>query len=240
MRKLQFALFTLGFALVAIPASATISYSSCSSGCGSTSGSYATLPSESGASGLTFSSEITFSSGGLSGSPALYTDSTTGTVFNAFSNSTAESLWVTGTALVNSDGGSHGSIQLVLPANTYAIAMSVGTNSSSQPWFALVSSPSNLNGGAEQYQLVVPSSSSPQFFGIVSSTPIASLFVWDASGSGASNIQSFEIGQEAPTPESATSLMIGSGLIGLYAWRRRGLSAIRRPLALFRSRASRA
>jgi hypothetical protein len=151
MRKLQFALFTLGFALVAIPASATISYSSCSSGCGSTSGSYATLPSESGASGLSFSGQIDFVSGGLSGSPAFYTDSTTGLVFNGYNMTTADALEVSGTELVQTIGSTNTSIELVLPANTFALGMVVGASASASPWVELVSSPSDLNTGANAH-----------------------------------------------------------------------------------------
>ncbi len=220
MRRLRFILSMLGFAIAAIPASATITYTSCSSGCSSTSGSYATLPTEAGATGLAFTSTMTFVSGGLSGSPALYTDSTTGTVFNGFSNTSADSLSESGSALAQSVSGTGASIQLVLPADTYALGMVLGANLFSSPWIELVTSPSDLNTGANaQYQMFIPGAST-QFFGIVSDTAITSIFVWNSGGGGILNLQSFELGQESPVPEAGTFLTMGGGLLGLYFCRR--------------------
>jgi hypothetical protein len=221
MRRLRFTLAILGFAM-AVPASATITYTSCSSGCGSTSGGYASLPTQTGATGLAFSSTITFVSAGMSGTPAFYTDSTTGTVMNGFSNTTADALSETGTTLAQSVSGTGASIQIVLPADTYALGMVVGANLFSSPWVELVSSPSGLNtGAAAQYQMFITGGTS-QFFGIVSDVPITSIFVWNSGGGGILNLQSFEIGQDegSPTPEAATFFSMGSGLLGLYFWRR--------------------
>ena len=246
MRQLRFTLFILGFALVAIPASATITY--CSSGCNVTGSSYASMPSTNGNGGLSYSSLITFASGNLGGSPAIYTDPTTGGVFYGYyggSNTTPDSLAVSGSQLVQTNGGQNTSVELVLPANTYAIAMVVGESAFTQPFIELVSSPSNLNTTTNDlFQLTISNSSSPQFFGIVSDTPISSVFVWNGAPGGTLNIQSFEMGQESgggsATPEAATFFTMGGGLIGLYFLRRRRFDAILRPLGLLRPRASHA
>lgn len=231
MRTERFIHFILGLALAAIPASATIDYSSCNSGCGATNGTYAAMPTETGASGLTFSSQLTFGSGGLSGSTAIYTDSTTGVVFLGYNGTTQDSLTTSGTTLAQTNSGSGYSIELTLPANTYAVAMMIGASSFADPWVELVSSPSDLNTTTNaQYMMVIPNSSSPQFFGIVadpSGSPLTNIFVWNSGTGGTLNIQSFEIGTESGggnqsgTPEPSTLLLMGGGFAGLYFMRRR-------------------
>jgi hypothetical protein len=227
MQKQRLVLFILGLGLATVPASATIAYSSCTSGCSDTSGSYATLPTEPGTTNLTFSSQFTFSTG-LSGNPATYTELTTGTTFNGFNGSTQSSLTVTGSNLVQTLGGTGTSIQIALPANTYALAFVVGANSGLSPWIELVNSPGDLNLGANaQYQEVIPDSLHPQFVAIVSDTAIASVFVWDSGGSGVLNLQSFEIGTESgdigtgDVPEPSTLFTLGGGFLGLFFWHRR-------------------
>jgi PEP-CTERM motif len=229
MRNYRVIAFILGLGLIAIPASATITYTSCTSGCTDNSGTYAALPTEPGASGLTFSSPFTFSTG-LSGSPATYAELTTGTTFNGFNGNTQDSLTVTGSNLVQTIGGTGTSIQIVLPAATYAVAFVVGTNAFLQPWIELVNTTSDLNTGANaQYQSVIPGSSSPQFVALVSDSPITSVFIWDGGGSGVLNLQSFEIGTSAgdtgtggngDVPEPSTLFTLGGGVVGLFFWHR--------------------
>lgn len=230
MRTERFIHFILGLALAAIPAFATIDYSSCNSGCGATNGTYSAMPSEPGASGLTFSSQITFGAGGLSGSPVMYTDSTTGVVFLGYNGTTQDSLTTSGTTLAQTGSGSGYSIELTLPSNTYAVAMMIDASTFADPWVELVSSPSSLNTGSNaQYMMVIPNSSSPQFFGIVADTggsPLTHLFVWNSGTGGTLSIQSFEIGtqssggSQSDTPEPSTLLLLGCGFAGLYLARR--------------------
>jgi hypothetical protein len=98
----------------------------------------------------------------------------------------------------------------------------VGANSFASPWIEFVTSASGLSSGLEQYQLIIPNSSSPQFFGVICDAPITSLFVWNSGGSGGINLQSFELGEEAgaSAPEAATFFTMGVGLLGLYFLRR--------------------
>jgi PEP-CTERM motif len=219
----------LGLTLAAIPVCATISYSVCDNGCGASGGTYSAWQSQFGTSGqsLSGSTLLTFAGANLSGSTALYTDPTTGTAFYGYNNTTLDSLNVSGTQLTQTISGTGSSIQIALPANTYAIAIVMGAASFANPWVELVSSPSDLNTSTNaQYQAFITSSSSPTFFGIVSDAPLTSLFVWNSGFGGTLNIQSFEIattsgGSVDPTPEPSSFLLMGGGLAGFLAFRRR-------------------
>ena len=221
-------LFTLGFALAAIPASATITYTSCTAvgagnACTETTGSYAALPTETGASGLTFSSLVTFSSTYVSS--GIYTDLTTGVVFTNYIGSGVD----TG-AIVNSGGyleqgtdGTNTGFQITLPANTYAIGLVVGACSSFFSCGTLAFNSATMGVGTQSthgtnYAMTLTNSGT-QFFAIVSDAPIASLFFASGSNNTWLGLKNFEIGTEAPggaTPELATSALIGGGLVGLY------------------------
>ena len=66
VRVIPKVILLLALAALARPAFATISYTSCTSGCGSTSGTYAVWQTASGSAGLTFSmSPATFAGGNL-------------------------------------------------------------------------------------------------------------------------------------------------------------------------------
>src|SRR5579871_5950124 len=81
-------------AALARPAHATISYTSCSSGCGSSSGTYAVWQTASGSAGLTFSmSPATFAGSDLVS--GVYTDPT-GTVFTGYNGANPASLNLNG------------------------------------------------------------------------------------------------------------------------------------------------
>jgi hypothetical protein len=188
------------------------------------------MPSSNDNGGLTYTSGAAFTSLNLSGTPAIYTDPTTGVVFDAFNGSTLDSLAVSGSNLTQTVSGSGTSVEAALPANTYAIAMVVGASAFSNTFIELVSSPSSLNTGSNDlFQLYIAGGTS-QFFGIVSDAPIASVFVWNEGSAGATlNVQSFEVGDESgsgggsgATPEPTTSALIGGGLVGIYFLRRRG------------------
>ena len=167
------AILILALAMFSMPARATIQYSYCSSGCASTGGSFASWQTATGSAGLTFSmSPLTFAPGGLSG--GIFTD-TTGAVFTGYSNATtANSLTLNGTALAQTANGANSGIEVALPANTYAVAFMLVTVS------GFGSQQIVLNGRdvfSTNYSISVPNASSPQFFGILSDTPIASIFV---------------------------------------------------------------
>ncbi len=231
MRKLRFTLSMLGLALAAIPASATISYTSCSSGCSSTSGSYATMPSELGATGLAFSSPITFVSAGLQAT-GVYIDTGigtggTGTVFTNYSSggSVDALTHLNNGYLIQSSYGTNTGFEIDLPANTYAFAMYAAACSSTCSGFPFGSATVGVgteSSHGSSYNLTFPTGGPAQFFGIVSDTPITSIFLSSTYNNAYLSLSSFEIGQDlgSPAPEAATFFTMGAGLIGLYFLRR--------------------
>jgi hypothetical protein len=212
-------IFLLGLAAVAQPASATISYTSCSSGCGSSTGTYALWQNGSGSAGLTFSmSPATFSGGNLVS--GVYNDPT-GTVLTGY-NGVPNNLVLSGTALLQTVGGGGSGIEIALPANTYAFAMEITTPAGSvftNPWVAI----GDHNLGATNYDIIIPSGGNVQFFGIISDTPLTQLFVGSLSGGSPLQINDFELGQSTPTPEGSSAALIGGGLVLVGILRRRGI-----------------
>jgi hypothetical protein len=218
----------LTLAGLAAPAHATLTY--CNSGCGNSNSGVTFSSFGTAAAGLgdTMSSPITFVSGGLDGS-GVYTDAGTGTVFTGFNGTTAEALILSGTSLAQTGSSGNGgntngrSIQIALPANTYAFAMFVSSTAGfAGPWVELVSSPSNFNNGNANYNLTIANSGDSQFFGIISNTAISSIFIGDLQASQSPiRIQSFEEGGPASTPEVSTFLLIGTGLALMRFLRRR-------------------
>jgi hypothetical protein len=215
---------------LAAPAHASITYSSCNSGCSNsnTGVTFTTFGTTASGFGDTMSSPITFVSGGLSGTPAIYVDGGTLTEFDGFNGTTPNAVTVTGTTLAQTSGSGPGatSIQVKLPANTYAFAAFISVVSGGAgPYVELVNSASNFNSGNANYSLST-SAGTGTFFGVVSDTPISSLFIGNVfSNSGAAVvIQSFETGgpaAPASTPEVSTFLLIGSGLVLMRFLRRR-------------------
>lgn len=204
-------------AVLAAPTYASIAYTSCSSGCSTTSGTYTSWQSAPGSSGLTFSmSPETFAPGLLSG--GVYIDPT-GTVFTGYSGpSTIDTaMIVSGGSLVQSVGGGGAGIEILLPPNTYGVAFNITTLAGfGSPLVELgdhVLSNSN-------YQIIIPSpggASNVQFFAITSSTPLTELFVGQSFG-GHLQLNDFEI---AETPEISSATLLGSGLLLLALLRRR-------------------
>jgi hypothetical protein len=208
----------VALAVLARPVYATISYSSCSSGCGSSSGTYSVWQTASGSAGLTFSmSPATFAAGNLV--TGVYSDPT-GTGFTGYSGtSTIDTLMsVSGTSLLQSVGGNSAGIEIDLPANTYAFAMEITTLSGfGSP--AVEIGDRNLN--SANYTVVIPSGGSVQFFAIISSTPLTELFIGQSASGGRLQINDFELGEATPTPEASSAALIGGGLVLLGVLRRR-------------------
>jgi len=198
----------LALAVWVAPAYATIQFSYCTTGCSSTGGSYPAWQTAPGSAGLVFSmSPLTFAAGGLNS--GVFTD-TSGTVFTGYNGASTNPLTVTGTSLANTIGGTGTGIDITLPANTYAIAFMISVVSGfGSPVVEL--NDRILNNA--NYQIIIPNSSSPQFFGILSNVPLSSLFVGNNGAGGAVQFNSFELGQASPTPEGSSLLLIGSGLV---------------------------
>ena len=207
----------VALAALARPVSATITYTSCSSGCGSSSGTYAVWQSASGSAGLTFSmSPATFAGGNLLS--GIYSDPT-GTVLTGYNGASIDTLMtVSGTALVQSLGGGGSGIEINLPANTYAFAMSITTLSGFGSPVVEIGD-HNLNNA--NYGIIIPSGGSVQFFAIISSTPLTQLFVGQPTSGGRLQINDFELGEATPTPEASSAALIGGGLVLVGVLRRR-------------------
>lgn len=207
----------VALAALARPASATITYTSCSSGCSSTSGTYAVWQTASGSAGLTFSmSPATFAGGNLAS--GVYSDPT-GTVLTGYNGASIDTLTtVSGTSLLQSVGGGGSGIEINLPANTYAFAMNITTLSGfGSPVVEL--GDHNLNNA--NYGIIIPSGGSVQFFAIISDTPLTQLFVGQSTSGGRLQINDFELGEATPTPETSSAALIGGGLALVGVLRRR-------------------
>lgn len=206
-------------AALAAPIYASIAYTSCTSGCTTSSGTYASWQSATGSSGLSFStSPNTFTPGNLFS--GVYTDPN-GTVITGYMSPTVidTSMVVSGSALLQSTGGGGAGFEIVLPANTYALAFSITTLSGAGiPSVEL----GDHNLSMANYGIVIPTGGSIQFFSIISTTPLGELFVGQALGSHL-QLNDFEIGQEqeSATPELSSVSLMGSGLLLLSLLRRR-------------------
>jgi hypothetical protein len=204
-------------AALAAPTYASIAYTSCSNGCITTSGTYSSWQSAPGSAGLTFStSPNTFTAGNLSS--GVYLDPT-GTVFTGYSSSTTidTAMAVLGGSLLQSVGGGGAGIEILLPANTYALAFSITTFSG----FGVTSVElGNHNLSMANYGISIPTGGSVQFFSIISTTPLGELYVGQSIG-GRLQLNDFEIGQESPTPELSSASLLGSGILVLGLLRRR-------------------
>src|SRR5258705_8820077 len=193
----------VALAALARPVSATITYTSCSSGCGSTSGTYAVWQTAPGSVGLTFSmSPATFAGSNLLN--GVYSDPT-GTVLTGYNGASIDTLTsVAGTSLLQSIGGNGSGFEINLPANTYAFAMNITTLSGFGSPMVEIGDHVLTNAN---YQIIIPSGGSVQFFGIISDTPLTQLFVGQPTSSGHLQINNFELGEATPTPEASSGIL---------------------------------
>jgi len=205
-------------AALAAPTYASIAYTSCSSGCTTTSGTYSSWQSATGSAGLTFStSPNTFTAGNLSS--GVYLDPT-GIVFTGYSgvSSIDTGMAVSGGSLLQSISGAGTGIQLDLPANTYAFAAEITAFNGALSTYA---GPGTHGAPNTNFNVYIPSGGTVEFFAIISDTPIASIFIGPLGSGGRLQLNDFEIGQESPTPELSSVSLIGSGLVLLGFLRRR-------------------
>lgn len=217
---LKLTLLALLLVALAAPTYASIAYTSCTNGCSSSSGTYSIWQSGPGSAGLTFSPSTTFASGNLNISSGVYTDPS-GAIFTTYNGSNIDNgTSVSGTSLLQGISGNGTGLEILLPANTYAVAFDITTLTGSGftgLWVAL--GDHNLN--AANYNVVVTNGGNLQFFAITSTTPLTGLFIGPMSFGGRLQLNDFELGQEAPTPELSSVTLMGSGLLFLGFLRRR-------------------
>lgn len=207
-------------AALAAPTYASIAYTSCASGCTTTSGTYTSWQSATGSAGLSFSTSPNTFTAGSNLAAGVYTDPT-GAVFTSYNNSNIDiAMSVSGTSLLQGIGGNGTGLEILLPANTYAVAFDITTLTGSgftSLWVAL--GDHNLSGA--NYNVIVTSGGIVQFFGITSTTPLTELFIGPMSFGGRLQLNDFELGQQSPTPELSSVTLMGSGLLLLGFLRRR-------------------
>ena len=210
----------LALAAVAIPASATTTTVYCSNGCGANN----EAAFNSATASLFFGSglENFTAPNGTYSSGLVDADSTTGLDFFGYSFTTQNGVTVTGGVLGQTASGQNTTLQAQLPAGiVYAFAGTISATTASSPCFetAGIVSSGNCNN-----TVVITGPSDIEFFGVLSTTPLASVYLGTFNGNpGSLRIDTFELGEQAdaPTPEVATLLMIGSGLIMMRFLKRR-------------------
>ena len=135
-----------------------------------------------------------------------------------------------GAALIQMDRPSNGSplpyIHVTLPTAVTSFAADLFSSSSNGMTFSVTT---NQTGGSNVYTAPTYGPPTLGFFGVTSDTPFTSVDLWllgtTYNGGSQAFIDNVRFGsasvQQADTPEAATFLLIGSGLIGLAFWRRR-------------------
>lgn len=230
-RTLHHGLLVSWLFILAVPAHATIQYSFCSNGCTNTNTgmTYSTFQALAAPFANSFSSPITFLAADLNGS-GIYTDSTTGTVFTGYNASQVQEPLIIGSGASlaqtgNSVAGKDRSIGITLPPNTYAVGMFLSSTANFANPFA-VTSLAHFNLTNANYDVVISNSGDSQFFGLISNTPLTTLFLGDLlSFQSPIRILSLETGASVTTtPEASTFGLIGVGLIAIRLLRRRGIA----------------
>jgi hypothetical protein len=133
---------------------------------------------------------------------------------------------ISDTYLNQGNYGDNTGFEIDLPANTYAFAMSdVGCSPTCGSLLFMIATVGlgTQSSHGTPYNMTINAGGPGQFFGIISSTQISSIFIASSYNTSNLAIESFEIGTESggATPEPSTYLLIGSGFIGLYFLRKR-------------------
>jgi hypothetical protein len=161
--------------------------------------------------GLFFPDPLTsFTASGLMPGNLEYADQNTATDFFGFQSNgtTPDTLSVNGTKL-QTVIGTGDVIGIVMPANTYAFAANISVLSGAAVYCI---EPESTFNHSTNCDATVGLSTSPAFIGVYSNTtPLTTIWIGPFSSSTTLQIDNFEIGEG--TPEVATLLMIGSGLI---------------------------
>jgi hypothetical protein len=132
------------------------------------------------------------------------------------------SSWPAGTALVSTNSSGGNTLTITLPSAVDAISLYIG----------LTTTDSNIqisvadNGGAPDTFSASPTViiTSPYYLGIVTDASFTTFTIQSFGPSDHVAIDDMEIGQaQAQTPEVATLLLVGTGLLAMGYFRRRGL-----------------
>jgi hypothetical protein len=166
---------------------------------------------------------ITFT-GALINGGAEYDDATTLAKFFAFraNGVTVDQFTKSGTSL-QTTAGLGDVVKITLPANTYAFAVNFTIQAASANFCMEPTDTFSATSNCDYIAFV--SSPASTFFGIVSTSPMPTFWVGPTGTSSATLLlNSFEVGTQASvseTPEVATLLTIGGGLILLRLLQKR-------------------
>jgi hypothetical protein len=136
------------------------------------------------------------------------------------SASQTDQNWGTGAYLLGPYYGNLSTqyVEITLPNPAYAVGMDLMTQTPYGGSYSIT-----LSTGDTISPIATQNLPTPTWFGVISDTPITSLRVEVLSGH--SNIDNFEfgspLGSQTDTPEAATFILIGSGLLGLRLVKRR-------------------
>ncbi|HML18917.1 MAG TPA: PEP-CTERM sorting domain-containing protein [Bryobacteraceae bacterium] len=219
MIRKNLAISILGLAMGLAPAwGSTVVYCNQSAACGTNT----EAAFETATASLTFES-VDLTNGTYAEPGYSNADGITGLDLLGFNNTTTPySVTVAGGVLEQSISGSNTSIEIELPSNVYALEIMVSvTEGLANPCVELVTSASSFNGTNCNNQLNISSSSDVEFVGVVSTSPIADVFIGSIGAGQPLAISGIELGTESPTPEAGTLLLIGTGLVGMRFMNRR-------------------
>jgi hypothetical protein len=218
----KLSVFILGFAIAAVPAKATFTYSN------STTQTAVTI--EATTDGLTVSSLIDFTTAlmELASTSSIndeYVDATTGVEFlalnstgganDSFSPSSPAGAVPTGGLLKGNTLGDV--IEVIFPSTVYGFAFNVTSSSFVQVCVDTsvatlancASGGDSVNGGSSALISVFNDGGSL--------SPLPTLYIHPGSQSNSDALQSFEVASQAATPESASMILIGMGLVAIRA-----------------------
>jgi hypothetical protein len=220
--------FILGVAALVTPARASLTYY-CTNGCGNPASDFATEATVT--DGLVLTSLIDFT-GTLSqfGTVANdeYIDSTTGVEFIAFnSNGTANETFSVSGGQLNTVADNGDTIEIILPADTYGVAVNFTTTFPSGETLCMDPSTATLSSCDSGGTHIASGGSG--FVGTLNDnpTPATMTTIWLNplnDGSADTNLTSFEIAtqaSESEAPDAATGLTLGTGLVLISLLHRR-------------------
>ena len=130
----------------------------------------------------------------------LDADSTTGLDFFGYNGATQDGVTVTGGVLGQTTSGVNTSLQAQLPTGlVYAYAGTISATSASSPCIEPISSVSSFGNSNCDATVVISGPSDTEFFGVISSTPLSSVFIGATGGfPGSLQITSFSSASSRP------------------------------------------
>lgn len=226
---------TVGLAAAIVPAQASLSFNTGDSGSGSLT---TAISNWNTATGLAYASDDFTFTGSTSGTPATYTDATTGVVFTGYAGSGSGGSVVTGsqTSLTVSSGtlvdsSAPAIIKITgFAANTSDFAFEFKTAFAGTGLFCIGVNESSFSESGACDETFSMSAGSTGFVGIVdTSAAISTLWIGPLNGQAQTiALQNFYApSADSATPETSTLLMLGAGLILLGMFRAKRPAAAR-------------